>query len=126
MALSTLRVFIPVSRLAGKADDDLIGPTVAVDIVGPTEHTFAIAFEAVAIVTDLANLMDLPVRGFIPNVPAEDIHFSVFVDVGDGDPFGAELLVDDGLLPGNRRRLVETYIVTTIRPSPFQTHQQEG
>src|SRR6266487_2908611 len=43
MSFLAFGVLVPIRRFAGKANDDLIRPTVAVDVIRPTEHTFAIA-----------------------------------------------------------------------------------
>ena len=117
------RILIPISRLPRKTDHDLIGPAVAVDVVRPTEHAFAITRETVAIVTDLANFVHLPIRRLIPNVPAEDVHFAVFIDVSDSHSLRTEFLVDHGLLPRNGRGFIEGDAFMAITGSPFEPHQ---
>src|SRR5262249_61812267 len=75
-------VLIPVARFAGEGNDDQVRPAVAVDILGPASEAFAIGVGAVAVISDLANFMHLPVGRFEPNIAHEDVHFAVPVDVG--------------------------------------------
>ena len=52
----------------------------------------------------LANLVDfLPIRALEPNFAGQDVQVAVLVDVRDRDAFGAELLFNDDLLPGDCR-----------------------
>src|SRR5262249_37748585 len=94
-------VLEPVARLAGIANQDQVGPTVAVEVFGPAGEAVAVAGHAVAVVAQLADLVHLPIGGLVPGLAGENVHLAVAVDIGDGHAFGAEDLVDYGLFPGD-------------------------
>ena len=106
VARLALGVFVPVGGLAGEADDDLVGPAVAVDVVGPAGHALAVAVQAVAVIAGLADVVLVPGRGLVPGVADEDVDLAVLVDVGDRHALGAELALDHRLLPRDGRGLV--------------------
>ncbi len=93
-------VFVPLARIAGHGDDENVDPAVAVVIVGEAGEALAV-IEWIEFAI-LADDMYFPVGRFIPDIADDDILHAVFVDVGDGDPFGAEGPVHDGLLPRDR------------------------
>src|SRR5262249_13844374 len=96
-----LGVLVPVARLAGEADDDDVRPAVAVEVLGPAGEALAVVAQAVAVVAELADLVHLPGRRFVPGLAVDDVGPGVAVDVGDGHALGAEDLVEDRLLPAD-------------------------
>ena len=101
IAFVALGVLQPVARGAGEVDDDEVGPAVAVEVFGPAGEAMAVGAVAVVVVAEFADRVHLPVGRLVPRLAVEDVHLAVLVHVGDGDAFGAEDLVQDGLLPGD-------------------------
>ena len=59
----------------------------------------------------VAKNMAFPLAGgvvgrLVPAIADDDVEFAVLVDIGDADAFGAEVRVEDDLLPGNLDRLL--------------------
>ena len=118
VARLALGVFVPEGRHAGEADDDLIDPAVAVDVVGPAGHALAVAVQAVAVIARLADVVLGPRRGLVPRVADQHVELAVLVHVGDRHALGAELALDDRLLPRDGRLLVA--------PAGGSHRQQDG
>src|SRR6185312_10562800 len=97
------RVLVPERGDAGEADHDLVGPAVAVDVVGPAGHARAIAAQAVAVIARLADVVLRPRRRLVPRIADQDVGLAVLVDVGDRHPLGPELSLDHRLLPRDGR-----------------------
>src|SRR5207245_6806303 len=61
-------VLVPVARSAGEADDDVVRPAVAVDVIGPASEAFTVSLEGLVVAERLANLVHrLPIWAFVPN-----------------------------------------------------------
>ncbi len=45
--------------------------------------------------------MNLPIGCLVPDIADQNIHLAVLVHIGNRHAFGAKVLVDDGLLPGD-------------------------
>ncbi len=94
-----LGVLVPVRGNAGKTDNDLVGPAVAVDVVRPAGHALAIAVETVAVIARLPDVVLDPRRGLVPRITDQHVELAVLVDVGDRHALGPELALDHRLLP---------------------------
>jgi hypothetical protein len=94
-----LRVLVPVARRTGEADDDLVHPAIAVEVVGEDGERLAIALGRV-VLADLADRLELlEVRAGVPAVADQQVHLAVPVDIGHRDALRAEGAVHCDLLP---------------------------
>ena len=86
-------VLPPPGLLARDVDGDQVHAPVAVDVHGRTDEDVAIALgiEGLGLLGDGVNL---PVGGGVVDASDGDVRLAVAVEVGHGDPFGAERPVD--------------------------------
>src|SRR5207249_1024309 len=91
MLVLALRILVPIAGSAWEANDDVIGPAIAVDVIGPAAKALAVAVESVAEIPKwLTDFMHLPIRRFVPNLTGENIHPAVLVHIRDGDALRPE------------------------------------
>ena len=94
-------VLEPVAGIAREIDDDEVGVTVLVEVLGPASEAVAVAAGAVTVVMGFLDFVEFPVGGLVPTLAGEDVHLAVIIDVGHGDALGAELLVEHRFFPSD-------------------------
>src|SRR5262249_38556435 len=107
-ARSALWILVPVAGIARPPDDDEVRPAVVIQVFGPAGEAAGIPFAAragaVAVIFDLADLVQLPSRGLVPNITGQDVQLAVLVHVRDRHPFRTKHLVHHRLLPADEWR----------------------
>src|SRR5262249_9534148 len=101
-----LRILIPMAGGSREANDNQVGPAVAVDVGRPAGKRVAVAGRAVPIAADRPDLVHLPVRRLIPNIARQNVQAAITVDVRDRDSLGVDPAIDDSFLPGNTGALL--------------------
>ncbi len=95
-----LGIFKPPGRRAGEIDHNHIGPAIAIEIA--REGT-----EGVAVIVGIVfgrlfgDRVHFPIWRGVPDVAGYDVQLAIFVDVADGDAFGAEFAVEDRFFEGD-------------------------
>src|SRR5262249_54924846 len=107
-------VLVPHARFAGVRNDDDIRPAVAIEVAGKTGKGFGVLLELPRLLTP-NDMHFLEVGPFVPDIADEDVHLAVLVEVGDADTLGAELLINDDFLPGDRRTATGVWLASRLR-----------